>query len=116
MDNMQRLAGNCELRSIVLCSHGNKDGKNIDPLMPPSTAPSTGKCYMHILKSLFRSFPPFVDSTPSFLCSSLLSIVRMKSMISGDLQSMMSGASEELEGEKDDEMYGQEALAPVKGS
>jgi len=53
MDNMQRLAGNCELRSIVLCSHGNKDGKNIDPLMPPSTAPSTGKCYMHILKSLF---------------------------------------------------------------
>ena len=45
MDNMQRLAGNCELRSIVLCSHGNKDGKNIDPLMPPSTAPSTGKCY-----------------------------------------------------------------------
>jgi len=29
-------------------------------------------------------------------------------MISGDLQSMMSGASEELEGEKEDEMYGQE--------
>jgi len=47
MDNMQRLAGNCELRSIVLCSHGNKDGKNIDPLMPPSTAPSTGKCYIY---------------------------------------------------------------------
>lgn len=41
MDNLQRLAGNCELRSIVLCSHGNKDGKNIDPLMPPSLAPST---------------------------------------------------------------------------
>jgi len=40
----------------------------------------------------------------------------MKTMISGDLQSMMSGASEELEGEKEDEMYGQEALAPVKGS
>jgi len=38
--------------------------------------------------------------------------VRMKTMISGDLQS----TSEELEGEKEDEMYGQEALAPVKGS
>lgn len=41
MDDLQRLAGNCELRSIVLCSHGNKDGKNIDPLMPPPAAPST---------------------------------------------------------------------------
>ena len=41
MNDLQRLAGNCELRSIVLCSHGNKDGKNIDPLMPKSTAPST---------------------------------------------------------------------------
>lgn len=41
MDNLQRLAGNCELRSIVLCSHGNKDGKQIDPLMPKSLAPST---------------------------------------------------------------------------
>ena len=42
MDSLQRLAGNCELRSVVLCSHGNKDGKSIDPLMPPSSAPSTG--------------------------------------------------------------------------
>ena len=58
MDNMQRLAGNCELRSIVLCSHGNKDGKNIDPLMPPSTAPSTGKC-LCIMKSLVEASPPF---------------------------------------------------------
>jgi len=41
MDDLQRLAGNCELRSIVLCSHGNKDGKSIDPLMPKSKAPST---------------------------------------------------------------------------
>jgi len=41
MDNLQRLAGNCELRSIMLCSHGNKDGKSIDPLMPPPKAPST---------------------------------------------------------------------------
>jgi len=40
-DNLQRLAGNCELRSVVLCSHGNKDGKSIDPLLPPSSAPST---------------------------------------------------------------------------
>jgi hypothetical protein len=38
---LQRLAGNCELRSIVLCSHGNKDGKVIDPLRPPTAAPST---------------------------------------------------------------------------
>ena len=72
MDNMQRLAGNCELRSIVLCSHGNKDGKNIDPLMPPSTAPSTGKCYAYI-ESLFCKLPlPFVDSTPYLLYSSLI--------------------------------------------
>lgn len=40
-DDLQRLAGNCELRSVVLCSHGNKDGKKVDPLMPPSLAPST---------------------------------------------------------------------------
>lgn len=40
-DNLQRLAGNCELRSIVLASHGNKDGKQVDPLMPPPPAPST---------------------------------------------------------------------------
>lgn len=40
-DDLQRLAGNCELRSIVLCSHGNKDGKAIDPLRPPPAAPST---------------------------------------------------------------------------
>jgi broad specificity phosphatase PhoE len=26
-DDLQRLAGNCELRSIVLCSHGVKDGR-----------------------------------------------------------------------------------------
>lgn len=41
MDSLQRLAGNCELRSVVLCSHGNKDGKTLDPLMPPPSAPST---------------------------------------------------------------------------
>lgn len=40
-EDLQRLAGNCELRSIVLCSHGNKDGKEITPLMPPNVAPST---------------------------------------------------------------------------
>jgi len=119
MDNMQRLAGNCELRSIVLCSHGNKDGKNIDPLMPPSTAPSTGKCYMHILNLClcFASFPSLLLTQHLTSYAHLsYTIVRMKTMISGDLQSMMSGASEELEGEKEDEMYGQEALAPVKGS
>jgi len=40
-DDLQRLAGNCELRSIVLASHGNKDGKKVDPLMPPPANPST---------------------------------------------------------------------------
>eukprot|EP00979_Chaetoceros_neogracilis_P018312 scaffold10570_cov290-Chaetoceros_neogracile.AAC.17 len=41
MDTLQRMAGNCELRSVVLCSHGNKDGKSIEPLRPPTVAPST---------------------------------------------------------------------------
>lgn len=50
MDDLQRLAGNCELRSIVLCSHGNKDGKKVDPLQPPSLAPSTVR-----MKSVFDS-------------------------------------------------------------
>ena len=40
-DNLQRLAGNCELRSVVLCSHGVKDGQKVDPLMPPVANPST---------------------------------------------------------------------------
>jgi broad specificity phosphatase PhoE len=40
-EGLQRLAGNCELRSIVLCSHGNKDGKEIEPLRPPSMPAST---------------------------------------------------------------------------
>ena len=31
-DSLQRLAGNCELRSIVMCSHGNKDGLDVPPL------------------------------------------------------------------------------------
>ena len=45
-DSLQRMAGNCELRSVVLCSHGNKDGKTLEPLMQqrvvrPNVAPST---------------------------------------------------------------------------
>lgn len=40
-DNLQRLAGNCELRSVVLCSHGNKDGKDIEKMRPKHVAPST---------------------------------------------------------------------------
>lgn len=41
-DNLQRLAGNCELRSIVLCSHGNKEGQEIEQMQAPSSAaPST---------------------------------------------------------------------------
>jgi broad specificity phosphatase PhoE len=35
-DGLQRLAGNCELRSVILCSHGNKDGNKIEPLRPPT--------------------------------------------------------------------------------
>jgi broad specificity phosphatase PhoE len=40
-DSLQRMAGNCELRSIVLCSHGNKEGKEVEPLNPPMCAEST---------------------------------------------------------------------------
>lgn len=40
-DDLQRLAGNCELRSIMLCSHGVKEGKVISPLMPSLSAAST---------------------------------------------------------------------------
>jgi broad specificity phosphatase PhoE len=40
-EGLQRLAGNCELRSIVLCSHGNKDGKAIEPLRPSNRPAST---------------------------------------------------------------------------
>jgi broad specificity phosphatase PhoE len=40
-EGLQRLAGNCELRSIVLCSHGNKDGKDIEPLRPDNRPAST---------------------------------------------------------------------------
>lgn len=46
-ENLQRLAGNCELRSIMLCSHGVKDGKTIDPLMPENPAPSTVRLKNH---------------------------------------------------------------------
>lgn len=41
-DSLQRMAGNCELRSIVLCSHGNKDGKTVETMRArPQVAPST---------------------------------------------------------------------------
>mmetsp|Transcript_5172 Transcript_5172/g.4917 ORF Transcript_5172/g.4917 Transcript_5172/m.4917 type:complete len:325 (+) Transcript_5172:60-1034(+) len=43
-DSLQRMAGNCELRSVVLCSHGNKDGKRVGPMraaVRPHVAPST---------------------------------------------------------------------------
>jgi len=41
-DSLQRMAGNCELRSVVLCSHGNKDGKRVEKMMArPQVAPST---------------------------------------------------------------------------
>lgn len=53
-EDLQRLAGNCELRSVVLCSHGNKDGKEITPLMPPTAAPSTVR-----MKSFSSGAPSF---------------------------------------------------------
>lgn len=41
-DSLQRVAGNCELRSVVLCSHGNKDGVSSEPMRArPQVAPST---------------------------------------------------------------------------
>jgi len=41
-DSLQRMAGNCELRSVVLCSHGNKDGKIVEKMRArPQVAPST---------------------------------------------------------------------------
>lgn len=40
MDRLQRLAGNCELRSIVMCSHGNRDGQEI-PSMTAAAPRST---------------------------------------------------------------------------
>lgn len=42
-DALQRLAGNCELRSIVMCSHGTKDGRAPPELTQdrPPIAPST---------------------------------------------------------------------------
>jgi len=33
-DGLQRMAGNCELRSVVLCSHGNRDGKQPENMKP----------------------------------------------------------------------------------
>lgn len=40
-DSLQRMAGNCELRSIVLCSHGVKEGSEVTPLNPLQEEPST---------------------------------------------------------------------------
>ncbi len=39
-DSLQRLAGNCELRSVVMCSHGVKDAATLRP-MTPSNQSST---------------------------------------------------------------------------
>lgn len=39
-DKLQRVAGNCELRSVVLCSHGTKDRNTLQPMtraVPAST-------------------------------------------------------------------------------
>mmetsp|Transcript_10807 Transcript_10807/g.15927 ORF Transcript_10807/g.15927 Transcript_10807/m.15927 type:complete len:323 (-) Transcript_10807:214-1182(-) len=41
MKDLQRLAGNCELRSIVLCSHGTKDGKKVEPLRSSIAGPAS---------------------------------------------------------------------------
>ena len=37
-DALQRTAGNCELRSVVMCSHGVKESKAV-PKMTPSLKP-----------------------------------------------------------------------------
>jgi len=39
-DALQRLAGNCELRSVIMCSHGIKDGKVVPKMTRGVTAPS----------------------------------------------------------------------------
>lgn len=39
--SLQRLAGNCELRSVVMCSHGNKDGRSLSKMEPPRSLGST---------------------------------------------------------------------------
>ncbi|KAJ1447030.1 histidine phosphatase superfamily [Pelagophyceae sp. CCMP2097] len=40
-DNLRKLAGNCELRSVVMCSHGSKERGTIKPMIaPPSASPS----------------------------------------------------------------------------
>lgn len=36
-EGLHRLAGNCELRSIVLCSHGVTEKKDLEPMTAPST-------------------------------------------------------------------------------
>eukprot|EP00929_Paragymnodinium_shiwhaense_P106887 TRINITY_DN72726_c0_g1_i1.p1 TRINITY_DN72726_c0_g1~~TRINITY_DN72726_c0_g1_i1.p1 ORF type:complete len:328 (-),score=41.68 TRINITY_DN72726_c0_g1_i1:117-1100(-) len=40
-DTLQRLAGNCELRSVVLCSHGTKDRVDVKPMTPDGGPAST---------------------------------------------------------------------------
>lgn len=62
-ENLQRLAGNCELRSIVLCSHGVKDGKAIDPLMPPPAAPSTVRMATHKTYEEEKDIPMSYEET-----------------------------------------------------
>jgi len=37
-DVLQRVAGNCELRSIILCSHGTKDRNTLEPMTVESPA------------------------------------------------------------------------------
>lgn len=37
-DLLQRVAGNCELRSIILCSHGTKDRNTLEPMSPEGAA------------------------------------------------------------------------------
>ena len=39
--SLQRLAGNCELRSIVMCSHGNKEKNTVSRRMVPTRSAST---------------------------------------------------------------------------
>jgi broad specificity phosphatase PhoE len=41
-DEMQRLTGNCELRSIVLCSHGIKDGRMLKKMVKHNNMVESG--------------------------------------------------------------------------
>jgi broad specificity phosphatase PhoE len=50
-DTLQRLAGNCELRSIVLCSHGVKERHSLKPMTPKGPASTVDLGEIKLTKS-----------------------------------------------------------------